>query len=291
MRWAGLKGGVTRRRRLAAIVGCALLSAAILPTASLAASAPAIGAVSADVSENTATLEARIRPDGLETTYAFWLKQPACGSSEGEATCESFVFERVAEGHIAADRLEEPVSANLSGLRWNYAYTFQVTATNLDGESARDGFFTTGSAPPPGAPEGTGAGPPYESPEEPWNEEGAKKAAEEAPRLEAEREAARRAEAKSRAGTPADGPRPASTTACSVPSLVGRSLASAHTALSRRHCSLGAVAKPMHRHGPHGLIVIWQSRRLGAKLPVGALVAVRLGTREKLRSKSDHNSK
>ncbi len=149
-----------------------------------------------------------------------------------------------------------------------------------------------------GAPGGTGAGPPYEHKAESWNEEGAKREAEEAPRLEAERQAKHREaeerpakeaaehavkerearEAGERAGREAvERERLASAAMCRVPSLKGDSLAAARSALTKAHCKLGRVLTPQRRHG--ALIVTSQGSPSGTKLPRGAAVAVRLGTR------------
>jgi hypothetical protein len=274
----------------------------VLPGVSFASSAPSVGAVSGSASENYEMLEVPIRPNGLDTAYEFWLQYPACQSSP----CEPTTSERIAQGSIEASRLEEIVSVNLMGLKWNYSYTFVVIASNSDGR--RESYpqtFTTGSPPPPGCPDGCSENKPVEFKAEPWNEEGASHEADEAPRLEAERrakakeeeerpikEAAARAakerelrEAGERAGREAteretkmkeaEKAAAARLARCVVPKLKGDSLAAARTALGKAHCSLGKVSRPRARQ--RKLVVSMQSLRAGRQLVKGTTVAVKLG--------------
>ena len=261
-----------------------------------------IGVVSANVSENSATLEAPIRPEGLESEYELWLEYPVCQSG---GACESTTSERVGEGSIPADHLEQVVSADLTSLQWDYSYNFVVIASNSDG--TRQSYpltFTTGSPPPVGAPGGSGAGKPVEFKEEPGVWEGAAREAAEAPRIGAEeeakkkeeeerpmKEAAARAakereirEAGERAGREAAereakmGVAPS----CVVPRLKGDSLAVARRALAKNHCAVGHVIKPRKHHG--ALEVVTQSANAGRKLANGTAVAVTLGPAGKARS-------
>ncbi|HEX5851627.1 MAG TPA: hypothetical protein VFY36_00915 [Solirubrobacteraceae bacterium] len=242
----------------------------ILPAVSFASSAPLIGSLSAGVSQNIATLEAPIRPYGLETMYELWLEYPAC---QPGGTCEPMTSERVGEGAIPASRLEEVVSVELTFLKWDYFYSFVVIASNPAGTSRSYPLtFTTGSPPPPGAPGGSGVGAPYEGKQESWVIEGAERAAKEAPRIEEEereakkreeerpaKEAAARAakereirEAGERAGREA-AEREFKKIACVVPRLKGDSLTAARRALAKGHCGLGKVSKP-HKH--RGALVV-----------------------------------
>jgi membrane protein involved in colicin uptake len=136
---------------------------------------------------------------------------------------------------------------------------------------------------------------------EAWNEEGARRAGEEAPRLEAEREAKRKEEeerpvkeaaekaaherevreAGERAGREAaeQASREAAERAaalhskqCVVPRLRGDSPAAARRALSGVHCELGKVTAPRNRRG--ALVVASQSVRAGRTLAGGAKVAI-----------------
>jgi hypothetical protein len=274
-----------------------LLGDLVLPTVSAAASAPSIGAVSAEVGQNEATLKAPIRPEGLETKYEFWLQ--CTGSS-----CISTEGTRVGEGSIQADRLEQEVEVPLTSLLWNTSYDFEVVAANTDG--TRHSYiqgFTTGSPPPAGCPDGCPSGEKYESKLEPWVNEGASREASEAPRIGAEEEA----KAKEAAELPAKEAaarvthereireagehagreaaerqaKTASVTNCVVPRLRDDSLEAARRALAGSHCTLGKVSKPRRHHG--SLRVTRQSSNVGKTLPNGAAVAVTLGSPKAMR--------
>ncbi len=279
---------------------CVAMCCAILPAVSVASSAPLIGSTSAEVSQNDATLQAPISPDGLETTYELWLEYPACQSGD---TCSPTSRERVGEGSIPANRLEQVVSAGLTSLKWEYSYNFVVIASNSDG--TRQSYpltFTTGSSPPPGLPNGSG-GQPAKFEDAPWNLGGAERVASEAPRLEEEREAKKKEgeerpakeaaahaakereirEAGERTGREA-AERALKETAisgCVVPRLKGDSLTATRHVLAKDHCRLGKVSKPHKYRG--ALVVMKQSAKAGTKLTNGAVVAVKLGPASKKR--------
>jgi hypothetical protein len=67
---------------------------------------------------------------------------------------------------------------------------------------------------------------------------------------------------------------------CIVPSLKGRPLSNARTALRKAHCNLGRVTMP-RKHGRGALVVTTQSPTRGASLPQGATVAVTLRSRKR----------
>jgi hypothetical protein len=172
-----------------------------------------------------------------------------------------------------------------------------LASNSYPNSAAHPVTFATSSPAPPGDPEGSGAGEPVKFEEEPWNEEGARRAAEEAPRLEAEREAKKKEEeerpakeaaaravhereireAGERAGREqAERELEArSTSRCVVPRLTGDSLLAARRALSKDECRLGKVNTPRTHVG--ALVVKKQSARAGQKLAKGAAVAVTLG--------------
>jgi hypothetical protein len=283
--------GFRRRVALLAVLGVAVCCTA-LPAVSLAASKPSIGAPSAEVGGNEATLKAPIRPGGLETNYEVWLQ---CTSQ----SCTSTESHRVADGSINSG-LEHEVNVLLTSLEWNTSYTFEVIASNKDGTvSSYPQTFTTGSPPPAGCPDGCSENKPYESKLEPWVLEGAEREAKEAPRLEEEREAKAKEEAErpgkeaaaraahereireagERAGREAAErehlAEQASAVACLVPSLKGDSLGAARSALSKAHCKLGKVSKTRGHHKT--LVVSGQSAKSGKTLADGAAVAVKLG--------------
>ncbi len=199
-------------------------------------------------------------------------------------------------------RLEEEVNVPLTFLEWEGSYIFEVIASNTDGTvRSYPGTFTTGSPPPPaGCPDGCGSKP-AEFKAESWNQEGAQREADEAPRIGAEeeakakeeaerpaKEAAARAakdreirEAGERAGREAAErellAKQASVGACLVPSLKGDSLGAARSALSKARCKLGKVSKPRGHHKP--LVVTEQSAKSGKTLAVGAAISVTLRSR------------
>jgi hypothetical protein len=283
--------GPRRRVALLAVLGFAVCCA-VLPAVSLAASKPSIGAPSAEVGGNEATLKAPIRPGGLETNYEVWLQ---CTSQ----SCTSTESHRVADGSINSG-LEHEVNVPLTSLEWNTSYTFEVIASNKDGTvSSYPQTFTTGSPLPAGCPDGCPSGEKYESKLEPWVNEGASREASEAPRLEEEREAKKREEeerpakeaaaraakerevreAGERAGREAAEhellAKQASASVCLVPSLKGDSLTAARKALDKAHCKLGKVSKP---HGHHKtLVVTGQGAKSGKALADGSAIAVKLG--------------
>jgi len=293
-----MRAGFRTRLVLVAALGAAL-GAAVLPAASLASLPPVIGAESvSEVSESSAILEAQINPEGLDTTYEFWLQYAACQTNTGGASCDAIVVKKVGDGSIRGTGGAQTVRADLSSLQPGYTYSYWVIASNSAGtkEAPSETFKTLGPA-PPGLPGGSGAGAPYESKEEPWVQEGAEREGAEAPRLEEERrakqreveersakEAAERAvrerearEAGERAGREeAERGSAASRSArCLVPRLKGDSLRIARSALRKAHCRLGSVSRPRGHHG--ALVVTTQSVRAGHKLAAGTAVAVKLG--------------
>jgi hypothetical protein len=95
----------------------------------------------------------------------------------------------------------------------------------------------------------------------------AREAQEREARKSIERQAREEEERLSRGSSPA--------VRCTVPALVGKSLARARRALRTAHCNLGTVRRPTTAHGR--LVVVAQSVRAGRKLPNDAVIAVRLG--------------
>ncbi len=269
--------GKGRLASLAFALGAAICLAALFPGVSAASSPPAFGAPSAQVSEDSADLRAPIRPGGLDTTYEFWLQYAACQAEDGVPVCQAIATEKVGAGSIPGGQLEAAETVHLTSLHWGYTYSFWVSASNSAGDRATDPLeFTMPAAPPAEAPGGTGAGDPYESKEEPWNMEGAQRAAEEAPRLEAERLAKKRSEEATRAGAGGPGPAPAPAQ-CLVPSLRGESRAAARATLRRAHCKLGSTSG-LDRGEPTP-VVVGQSQPRGTRLPSGSAVSIVLGAR------------
>ena len=238
------------------------------------------------VSQTGATIEAGIDPQASATSYEILLE---CQNATRGTTCEPLTVGAQRQvGTLPADSAVHTVTAVMTGLQPGYLYKYDVIATNAAGREGYvgSGFITcpaTGSCPPQ----------PYLGGMSLWNIEGARRAAEEAPRLEAEREAKRKeaeerpareaAEqaAKERAAREAGeraGREAATRTQalhdgkCVVPLLRGDSLAVAKRALRRDHCRLGRVT--VARPSSHALVVGRQSIRSGRILAGGAKIAL-----------------
>jgi hypothetical protein len=268
------------------VLGAGMLAA---PAVSLAASAPKIVSLSAEVDETTATLKGTIRPDGLETTYEFWMLR------EG-------AFVAVGEGHIAPDKLEVEVRAPVYSLLAEHTYYWGLSVSNADGSAGGEVHsFKTPAPPPPGLPHGSGAGAPVEFHEEEWNLRAAERLASEAPAIEAEyrakrkeeeerpaKEAAARAakerevrEAGERAGREAaERQRLLMASQCVVPRIVGDRLRAARRALRAAHCRLGKVTEP--KAGRTRLMIATQGAVPGQRLSKGSVIAVTLVRRSQV---------
>jgi hypothetical protein len=256
-------------------------------TPAMAASkAPEVGnLVASHVSTTGATIEVPINPEGGATSYEIWLE---CQSPQANnQDCEPLtVGPQRQQGVLSAGAETKIVTNAVTGLQPGYLYKYGVIATNSAGREGYlgAGFITCSQESCPSQP--------YLPGESLWVFEGAKKAAEEAPRLEAEREAKQREaeerpakeaaerslrereirEAGERAGRE-EAKRHA--TACVVPRLKGDWLREARHALRRAHCGLGRLTEPRDPHGP--LVVAKQSIRSGSKLAAGSEVALTLG--------------
>jgi hypothetical protein len=291
-----------------ALIGAAIYSGS-MPAASLASSPPTIESESVShVTEHGATLEAQIKPDGLETIYAFWTEHEVCPRTlpVNEQECYVVLLGPLEEGRLLASDQGQTVSASLTGLEADNTYAYLVLATNSAGPATGmvksfrtaqtgGGLETEGKTIP--IPENTPT--PFERKIEPWAaeslaagaaraaalaEEKAKELAErqrlESPQYkeEQERKEVEAREAEERAEEAAwSSTKRSSATMCCVPSLRGDSLAAARSALRSAHCKLGMVTKPRRHNG--ALIVVRQSRPHGTKLRHGTAIAVDLGTR------------
>jgi hypothetical protein len=291
---------------LLALIGVAVYLG-YLPVASLASSAPIIESESVShVTEHGATLEAQINPDGIETTYSFWVEYEVCRRplSIYEEECHPVLLGPLEEGHLFAEGQAQTVSSSLTGLEANHAYDYWVLATDSAGPasgmvnrfwtSPMGGSLETEGKPLP-IPESTLT--PYESKLESGIEGGAAAAAaqqlllakqEEQERAERQwlesppyKEVQERIEEQERKEAQAREARSSSKKSfaapCIVPLLRGDSLAAARSALKSAHCALGTVTKPHRHHG--ALNVIRQNRAHGTKLRHEATVAVYLGAR------------
>jgi hypothetical protein len=193
-----------RALRLALVSSAILLAGLVLSGARALAAGdePVIAGESVSgVGEHGATLEATIDPDGLETTYAFWLGREVCTSPVASAgQCYILVTGPFGEGHIAAGPVSEAVSTTVTGLEVDTPYVYTVAAVSAAGHAlgmekqfrtlVAGGVTTEESPLPPIVNTPT----PFERPAEAWigksAEEGAATALAEMKRKEEEREAA-----------------------------------------------------------------------------------------------------
>jgi hypothetical protein len=234
--------------------------------------------VASEVSATGATAEASINPEGGETSYEIWLE---CSEAPGiNQQCEPLTANpQRRQGTLSPASESVIVTDAVTGLQPGTFYKYRVVATNSAGRSGivGAGFRTCPS---------TGPCPmqPYAPGEALWNLEGAERAAEEAPRLEAEREAKRREEEERPAKEAAERAakereiREAGERAgreqvglCVVPRLAGDSPKRARRTLRRAHCALGSIVKP---HSGGRLVVVAQSVPSGVKRPPGFKVRV-----------------
>jgi hypothetical protein len=164
-----------------ALVSCAILLGGLVSgTQALAAGgeAPSIEGLSATtITEHGATLEATIDPEGLATTYAFWLGHEVCRAPVVgyEKHCYISVTGPLSEGHIAAGAAGEVVGAMVTGLEADTPYVYTVAAVSSAGHvlgaekqfrTLTAGGMKTEGTPPLPPPENTPT--PFERPAEPW---------------------------------------------------------------------------------------------------------------------------
>lgn len=245
-------------------------------------------------------LEAEINPQNSETTYEFVIAWRVLDPSErGEPVPGD---PRAQGGPIPAGAGDVTVSGFVSGLQPGYTYWYEVIASNLAGKtrSAAQPFsyYYMG-----GYPDGTGAGPPYESEVSPCSIESAEHEGEAAfAEAEAERhqhaheqeeqlakEAAVRAASEAaalsrQAEEMADAGAAPRISSCIVPALRGDTLIAARRAIDKAHCRLGEVRKPRGSRGR--LVVVSQTVRHGRKLAAGAVIAVTMGIARSARSRA-----
>ena len=99
-----------------------------------------------DVTAGRATLNAKVNPKGLETTYQFEYVDQAEFEENGY---ENAAAVPASPKGIGSGSSDVAVSEEISGLKPDTAYTFRVVATNEAGSAeGEDESFETGSAPP-----------------------------------------------------------------------------------------------------------------------------------------------
>jgi hypothetical protein len=225
---------------------CVVLTAGLaLPATRAWASEARRPTIDSMTSENqtevSATVEAQINPQGLETAYEIHL---ICQEHyPGPSNCERLqVGAQPHTGHIAAGFGDQTITANFTGLHGSEIYTYAVTATNSIGTTEMHQIFQT--SPVGASPNGTYIAP-YESKMTPAGEEVSQAAAEEGmqrarerAKAQAEREATAKASQPS-APSPSNPP----VTAPSSVSLAstGVTVQGGHVSLVQLEC-LGAAS-------------------------------------------------
>jgi hypothetical protein len=197
-------------RALQALCVLAVLAVSLgfAPTALAAGGEPTISDVTATaITEDGATLEAQINPQGNATTYEFWMESAICNG--GSATCErSGHPHKEQEGFIATGSGSKTVTDDVTGLLTDTYFWYWVLAENLGGTAeSSHSLFETGTASSGSCPEGCHTEvPPYEPKISSEAYEASKRFAEEAPARQAAREQAAKEqaerEAAARAGQP-----------------------------------------------------------------------------------------
>jgi alpha-tubulin suppressor-like RCC1 family protein len=106
-----------------------------------------------DVTGHSANLEAQIDPNGLETTYEFWLEYGCETAEPGFAECDWRAEKLVGHGQIAASDEAQTVSA-YPALDPKHFYRAWIVATSSAGEtrSRQEGFRTPAKTPTSPAP-------------------------------------------------------------------------------------------------------------------------------------------
>jgi hypothetical protein len=287
--WRDGSGMRRARDTLLATIGVAL-SVGALPGAALGSSAPVIESTSvSQITETSLRLEARVNPEGLVTTYQFWLECQIASSTK--SFCEpGSVGTRLSSGLIPGGlEAGQSVSTELTGLRAGYTYVYGVVASNSAGKAeSRDNIAQP--APPGACVKCANETSPYIAEVSQWsieanNAEAARAGKEYEEQRARERQAAEEAKAKERAHWEAvereaeqrrAQEEAAARASCVVPSLKGDSLRRARQTLLRAHCALGRVSRPRGRR-PGPVAVAGQHPSPGTRLPRGAPVAVTVG--------------
>ena len=117
---------------------------------------PAIeGETASNITSNDATLEAKIDPEGLETTYEFYLEAPSCANDKRVEACEASGGIPIAKRTIPAGSAAQTVSVDVAGtghsLSPDTIEGYRVVASNSAGTTEGPFFntFTTLAASPP----------------------------------------------------------------------------------------------------------------------------------------------
>lgn len=97
---------------------------------------PVVAGVSApEIAETNAELNAEIDPNGLATTFAFWVTYEPCQNGAGRCAIQGPETELVAEGELPAGSGPVSADATMRGLRHGCGYAYWVVARNAAGEA------------------------------------------------------------------------------------------------------------------------------------------------------------
>ncbi|HEY7256538.1 MAG TPA: hypothetical protein VH476_07620 [Solirubrobacterales bacterium] len=154
MRSSALDGGGLRRARLRRVVAfpaalVSLAAALVMAGPALAASPPSIESESvSQVTESNATLEARINPNGLKTSYQFRLESGCLPPM----ACLAITTYPLPGGELPASSEPESISLDLNSagvtLKPDTTYAYRVDASNEAGSaSGAEHRFTTPGPP------------------------------------------------------------------------------------------------------------------------------------------------
>lgn len=73
------------------------------------------GETASNITSNDATLEAKIKPEGLATTYEFYLEAPSCANDKRVEACEASGGVPIAKGSVSAGSAAQTVSVDVAG--------------------------------------------------------------------------------------------------------------------------------------------------------------------------------
>jgi hypothetical protein len=108
------------------------------------------GESASNITPTDATLEAKINPEGLETTYEVWVGALPCVVEEGPEACEEDKVAGTIPAGFSAQQVSVDVAKASHQLKPDSAYLYSFRATNMDGTTyASNKEFKTGAASPP----------------------------------------------------------------------------------------------------------------------------------------------
>jgi hypothetical protein len=224
------------------------------------------------------TVEAKVDPEGLETTYETWLECASCGAG----------YDRV-EGSMPAVSEVRAVTFVLHGLQLGGKYWVAMRVRNSAGEAFQHNEFEVPES-PDSFPDGTA---PVGVVEAPYvgdstgeliaiAEREAKERSERELKEQEARELWEQVPASAQAGAQKEEAKAATPVrqrdlACVVPWLKGDTLSAADRALGKAHCLLGKISRP--RHHNRTLFVTRQNPRPGRTLRASGRVTLTLGAK------------